>query len=163
MRFLAALLLISSSQAFAAGYTCLSVDGDTQVIVYFVPETATPVAPVAKQVVFIDPTLSKKTQVSALFESAKGVLKTQAAQGGVVYHSVVDSAQRPGKHLGGTRVGFLSQVAISVQIAAENIRTLTEGRIYSAEVTYTKKSGQALAQDFDCTLFLSEEAPDIAP
>jgi hypothetical protein len=156
MRILIATLLFSSSSAFAAGYSCLSVDQDTKAVVYFAaPASASllPVeAPEAKQVVFIDPSLSEETQVLAVFEAEKSAVTTVPSEKGVVYVSLVDeSLSKSGKRLGGTRVGLLSQVAMTVQA--------TRGDVYSAEVVYTKKDGLTLAQDFDCTLFLSDDAP----
>lgn len=169
MRLLIAMLLLSSSPAFAAGYACLSVDGDTKAIVEFAapaPEAGTLSAPEAKRVVFIDPALSKKTRVLAVFESAKSVLHTVQADDGVVYVSTIDeNVKNPGKRLGGTRIGLLAQVSMTVQTIAENarLRTLTDGVMYAAEVVYTKKNGETLAQDFDCALFLGDEVPDMNP
>jgi RAB protein geranylgeranyltransferase component A len=164
MKFLIATLLLSSSPALAAGYTCLSVDGDTQSIVYFA-EPATDIgalaAPEAKQIVFIDPTLSKKSQVLAVFDSE---VSTHPMGEGVVYVSNVDeNVKNPGKHLGGTRVGLLAQVSMKVQTVVENarMRTLTDGAVYAAEVSYTKKNGKTLTQEFDCALFLGDEVPQI--
>jgi nitrogen regulatory protein PII len=164
-----AMLLLSSSTAFAAGYTCLSVDTDTKAIVYFAaPASPADVdalaAPEAKQVVFIDPALSKKTQVLAVFESEKSVLSTRPSGDGVVYVSTVEEGiKNPGKHLGGTRVGLLAEVSMTVQTVVENARmhSLGDGVMYAAEVVYTKKNGETLAQDFDCALFLGDAAPDV--
>lgn len=161
MRLLIAMLLLSSSSAFAGGYACLSVDRDTQVVIDFAPGTST-----AKQVQFIDPELSKAAQVLATFTADDQVLSTEDSSDGVRFTSIVnENIPHPGKHLGGTRVGLLAKVVLNVQTIAENarIQAVTDGTMYAAQASYVKKDGQVLTQDFDCALFLGEEAPDITP
>lgn len=149
---IAVLLLLSSSPAFAAGYSCLSVDQDTQVVIDLEPAQAQ-----AKQVTFIDPELSEDSRVIAHFETE--VLATEGTEAGVRYTSQVSpQIEHPGKILGGTRLGLLKEVSVEVQTSSEQskLRALTEGAMYGAEVKYTKKNGEVLTQDFDCALYLGD-------
>ncbi len=167
MRTIITLLLLSSSQAFAAGYSCLSVDGDTKAVVHFAEKPANVgmlTSPEAKQVVFIDPTLSKKSQILAVLEN--DAVKTTPSGDGVVYDATIaPQIKNPGKNLGGTRVGLLATITVAVQTTSENARvhSLDEQVLYSAQVTYAKKDGEVLAQDFDCALFLGDQAPELNP
>jgi hypothetical protein len=117
-------------------------------------------SPEAKQVVFIDPTLSRKSQVLALLEDE--AIATTPSGDGVVYDAkFAADVKSPGKNLGGTRVGLLDKVSLSVQTVVTNSRTpsIQDGVMYSAQVSYAKKDGEVLEQDFDCALFLGDQAP----
>ena len=157
MRIFLALLLFSSTPAFAAGYVCLSVDRDTQVVIDIDPSMTH-----AKLVTFIDPSLSASARTVAKFSDE--TLMTEATGGGLRFSSkVAADIEHPGKHLGGTRLGLLSEISLEVLTVAENARLkiLTEGTMYAAQAVYTKKTGQTLTQDFDCALFLGDQAPEL--
>ena len=157
---------VLSSRVFAAGYNCLSVDRDTQAIVYLDQvgdnESA---SPQAKQLVFIDPELSERTHQLALFSKDDEVLSTEVMPKGHRFTGKVDlnisKIGHPGKRLGGTKVGLLESVALEIETitARQQIQIFTEGSMYAAQVHYLKKSGQVLTHDFNCSLFLGDDAP----
>jgi hypothetical protein len=156
---------VVSAHALAAGYNCLSVDRDTQAIVYLDQDGDHEPAAQAKQLVFIDPELSKQTQTLAVFSKSDGVLLTDVIPSGHRFTGKVDLSAsaigQPGKRLGGTKLGLLESVTLEIETitARHQIEIFSEGAMFAAQVHYLKKSGQVLTQDFDCASFLGEGAP----
>lgn len=144
----------SGSRAFAAGYTCLSVDQDMQVIVTIDPEHMGS----AKHATFIDPTLSKRRQVVAVFSDAD--LQSEVIAEGVRYIADAKVAAS-GKRIGGTRASALDQIVLDVQTVSKRAesREVHDGDAFAAQVSYVKKNGAKLVQDFDCAAFLGDDAP----
>lgn len=148
---------LSSSTVFAAGYSCLSVDQDAQVVVTL--ETAQ--AEAAKHITFIDPTLSERAKVIAAISAEN--LTHEPLQNGLRFIADAKVAAS-GKRLGGTRASLLDHIIVDIQTVSKAMKTqeFVEGSVYAGQVTYVKKDGQTLTQDFDCALFLGEDAP-VAP
>ncbi len=96
-----------------------------------------------------DPNVSAARSEIALFEADDGLLNNDNE----VIVGYVDSANpktaRTGERIGGTTLGQLRSVMLSLDIdfdiAAPPMKK------YSAQALYLKKSGEQLVQDLDCT------------
>lgn len=143
----------TASVAFADGYSCLSVDRNERIDVYFA-ETQSAVQSAASieadRMVVIDPTVAKRNQHVATFQAADGLLRTD----GAFIQALVDlnypGSSRSGERVGGTTLGALQMIQLEVQVKGD-IRQA--GLMFGAQATYLKRSGFELSQDFDCVSF----------
>lgn len=127
---------------------CVGVDGDIRFdVLVEIPNLAD--APMASSMRASDPNVSPARAEIAMFEAQEGLLDND--NGVIVGH--VDSSNpktaRKGERIGGTTLGQLSSVMLSLDvdfsIAASPLKK------YSAQVVYLKKSSERLVQDLDCT------------
>jgi hypothetical protein len=156
--FVAILATVIASSALAAGYSCLSVDRDTRVDIFM----DAPGSGRAEKIVFMDPTLTPRSQVIVEFSSADAQINSEPLSSGVRFVSTFsEDLDHPGKRLAGTKIGLLSAVSIEIQTATahKKFQCLSEGSVYASDVSYLKKDGEILKQEFDCTLFLGDVAP----
>lgn len=159
MRLVLAFLTFAfGASAFAAGYTCLSVDRDLRAVAYLKNGEPT-------QLVFIDPSLPKKDERVATFRAMNKTLAMSQTKDGVQFVGRVDMSvptiAKAGRELGGTSIDFLSNVVLAIQTVTktQQIQLMVDGSMYAAQVSYIEKNGHVLQEDFDCALFLGETAP----
>ncbi|MES2963676.1 MAG: hypothetical protein V4760_07275 [Bdellovibrionota bacterium] len=137
--------------AKADGFVCISVDDDTRIDVYLTKFDTDGPAPTASKLVVSDPNRTPRYRHIATFDVADGVLQSTGTQ----VHATVDLTKpgtaRAGERIGGTKLGLLIGLVLDIDVSYQE--PIKEGVRYSAEVTYLKKSGQELTQDFDCILF----------
>lgn len=147
---LAAFLTVPVS-ALADGFVCVSVDEDTRIDVYLTELDPEGPAPSASKVVVSDPNRTPRHRHIATFTVEDGLLQTSGTQ----IHAIVDASKpgtsRGGERIGGTRLGLLSGLVLDIDVSYQE--PIEEGVRYAAEVTYLKKNGEQLNQDFDCNLF----------
>jgi len=139
------------SLAHAAGFVCIDVDQDTRIDVYLSSLDPQGPAPVATKLVLLDPSRSAKRQNIATFDVNDGLLQTSGSQVRAVVDLTKPGTSRGGERVGGTRLNQLEALVLNIDVSYEE--PINEGARYSAEVTYVKKNGQELHQDFDCNLF----------
>lgn len=144
-------LLVMPIAARAGGFVCVSVDDDTRIDVYLTAIDPNGPAPTASKLVVTDPNRTPRYRHVATFDEADGVLQTSGTQ----IHALVDltkaGTSRAGERIGGTKLGLLTGLVLDIDVSYQE--PIEEGVRYAAEVTYLKKSGQELHQDFDCNLF----------
>lgn len=164
LSFIAALFvsLLSGTQVFASGFTCLSVDRDTRINIMTDHPNA---GQIAQSLIVIDPSASTAKQVIATFAINDGLLQTTATEFSTLFTAHVDTSfpgsSRAGRKVGGTNLGSLESISLEVQTVTERRPTplFDDGSMFAAQAIYKKKNGQELKQDFDCLLFLSESMP----
>ena len=147
-----AALMFSAKAAHADGLVCVSVDEDTRIDVYLAPASPTDHATkIVSRLEISDPNRTPAHRLIATFDVADGVLATN---GGDVLATVDLSkagSSRAGQRVGGTRLGSLKSILLDIDISYEE--PIDQGTRYAAEVTYAKKNGEKLHQDFDCSYF----------
>ncbi len=162
--FAFALMTMTGFRAQALGYACLSVDQDTRIDVVM---NEVNVSAPAQRMIILDPTLSEEKQLTANFKLEEGFLSSEDFEVGHRFTAKVDPAtfgsSRGGRHIGGTVLRALDTVVFEIQTVTQKqpLQTLAEGSMYAAQAMYIKKNGENLTQDFDCRLFLGDEAPPL--
>jgi hypothetical protein len=144
--------LVATSSALAGGFSCLSVDRNERMDVFF---EALEDGHSATRLVILDPTVSKSRQHVATFKAEDGVLKTE----GRTVHADVDTSipnsSRKGERVGGTTLGALRSIELEIDLR----QPFARDSALAAQATYTKHSGFELTQDFDCVSFEGSEPP----
>lgn len=127
---------------------CTGVDGEIRFdVLVEIPNMVE--SPIAMSMRASDPNVSEVRSEIAVFDSDDGLLNND---NGVIV-GYVDSKNpktaRKGERIGGTTLGQLRSVMLSLEIdfdvAASPLKK------YSAQALYLKKSGEQLVQDLDCT------------
>jgi hypothetical protein len=127
--------------------SCEGVDGEVRfdMIIEIPNESDSPQA-LAMRV--SDPNVSNDRAEIATFEFSDGLLNNN---GGVLV-GYVDLSNpktgRKGERIGGTTLGQLRSVMVSLDIDFNS--SFTAGKRYSAQAVYLKKIGEELVQDLDC-------------
>jgi len=141
-------LTFLSSQVWAlSGFNCVSVDRDLVVQIVF-GQGQSALRWNSAAMVVSNPHVKKGRQFVARFRSSQGMLEREGSTFiGHVLPQHPDSS-RVGERIAGTTLGQLR--TISVDIDFTPARAALPTTPLSAQVTYMKRNGQKLAQDFDC-------------
>lgn len=137
--------------AYASGFLCVSVDQDTQIEVYFSSASSELEEPPVERMEIKDLMVSPRHQLIAKFHAADGVLSKSGNT--IVAHvdlSLPDSSRR-GERVGGTVLGALRSIQMEIDFSYQE--PVQDGTRFAALVTYLKRNGEELAQDFDCNRY----------
>ncbi len=158
----ASLIQLSPAFAHAEGIICQSVDQDLRIEVVFssIDETSTKTIRSveteahqlkAQLMTIVDPTVSPRRQLIAKFSARDGQLtNTQGLILATVDLSHPDSNRR-GERIGGTVLGSLASIMLEIDFRRRE--RAVYGTRFSGHVTYTKRNGEELSQDFDCVRY----------
>ena len=146
--------LLTTQNALADGFVCENIVGDLKVAVYNQVQP-TKGTRNAAQMVLSNPTFMSGNKTIATFAAESGLLKNEAT----VYTANVDlrftDSSRKGELIGGTKLGFLDQIELSV--AHNYSKPLAEGAEALATLTLVKRNGEVLEQIMICTRYLKGE------
>lgn len=141
-------MLASPAFAGTTTFSCTSVDQDTQIDVTFETHEETEASSVHRMVL-LDPNVRQERQHIATFYAADGVLKAAGSTIVATVDLTKPESSRAGERVGGTRLGALDSIVLEIDFSyTEN---LNHERKFSGLVTYRKKNGDELMQDFDCS------------
>lgn len=149
----AASVSFAATSAQAAGFSCMSVDRNERMDLFF--DSLEAGAP-ATELVVMNPNVSKRRRHVATFSAADGLLKTDGRAVEALVDTSFPESSRKGERIGGTTLGALALVRLDIDAQEQ----LLAGHAFAAQATYVKKSGQELTQDFDCLVFEGLKAPE---
>lgn len=148
-----AAISFSSASALASGFSCMSVDRNERMDLFF---DSLEEGSQATELVILNPNVSRRRQHIATFSAADGLLKTQGRSVEAMVDTSFPESSRKGERIGGTTLGSLASVKLEIDAQEQ----LLAGKAFAAQATYLKTSGQVLTQDFDCIVFDGLQAPE---
>lgn len=149
---LVAALVLAASAAKADGFICETHDGVLKIKAFdqVQPELGTRNPAV---LILSDNTVQYGRKTIATFASEQ-TLDGSAAN----YVARVDlrynNSNTKGEYLLGTRLGELKTVAVDVEFSFAS--PVAKGRLLSGLITATKRNGQVIEQDLECTRYLKQ-------
>jgi len=144
-------MMIASSNVFADGFVCQSVEGDLNVKIYnhTQPEVGTRVAAV---MVLSDPLVQGGRKTIARFKQTSGTLSSEGAH----YLADVDlrftDSNTKGEYIAGTRLGHVDTIALDVDFSYD--QPVAEGTLVKGLLTVTKRNGDIIEKDMECSRYL---------
>lgn len=149
-----ALMMAASSLASADGFVC-ETDAGLKLKVYNHTSAAEGTRNAAVLVVS-DASVAHGRKTIAKFTDVAGTL----SQSGTVYTAKVDlrfnDSSRQGEWIGGTKLGELAQIKLSV--AHNYLQPLADGETAYATAKYIKRNGEVLVDRAICTRYLKQAA-----
>jgi hypothetical protein len=140
--------LIALAHAQASDFACTSVDQDTRIDVSIESDAAAQGHRAITMSIF-DLNVSEPRQLIAKFVAADGLLNIN--NNGVIIADVDltnPNSSRRGERIGGTVLGALKSIVLDIDFSYQE--AFKKGTGLSATVTYVKRNGEELVQDFDC-------------
>jgi hypothetical protein len=140
--------------ASAEGFKCLSAD-EALAVKVFGAALSSPATREAQVMVVSDRAISHGRKTVAKFTAANGTLSNRGSR----YTGDVDlrfsDTGRAGENIGGTKLGELDQVVLTVDFSHQN--PLQAGELASGLLSLVKRNGEVIEIDLACARYLKGE------
>ena len=148
---LIALTALTTTAAYADGFTCEQPDGNLAVKVYNNTQAANGTRKAAIMVIS-DQSISYGDKTIARFTDVNGTLENS----GATYAANVDlrfnDSDKKGRNIGGTKLGYID--TITLDVAFSYARPLVNGEETKAQLLIAKRDGSQISIDMQCARYL---------